>query len=211
MDLGDRLREIRRDNLLTQQDIASELHVSRQTISSWETGRSYPDISSLITLAEAYHLSLDALLREDAAVTADLVKQDQQRREARIVYYTIYAVDIGLVLLIFLNAFELQAFKLTPWVQLVITVLMLLNVFAIGPSYRRYRQIMHKSVNRTLSVGSVVFSLVIIGVILAWFYAVDGFSDIFWGAATGGFSSLIIMVIYHRLRFGPMRKTWSIW
>lgn len=211
MNLGDRLRQIRRDNLLTQQDIAAELHVSRQTVSGWETGRSYPDITSLITLAETYHLSLDEMLREDASATADLVKQDQQRKEARIVYYSVYAVDLVLVALIFLNAFEVHAFHLTPAVQMVLTAVALINMLAIGPSYRRYRILRHKSVERTLSWGSVALGVLTLVVILAMFYGVGGLNDVFWGGATGGISTLVVMVIYHRVRFGPMRKTWSIW
>jgi len=54
--------------------VADALHVSRQTISSWETGHSYPDIDSLIKLSNLYTLSLDILLNEDRSMTDTLRK-----------------------------------------------------------------------------------------------------------------------------------------
>ncbi|WP_252898733.1 helix-turn-helix transcriptional regulator [Secundilactobacillus odoratitofui] len=48
MKLGERLQQTRLERELTQQNLATAMHVSRQTISNWETGRTYPDIDSLI-------------------------------------------------------------------------------------------------------------------------------------------------------------------
>lgn len=49
----------------TQTDLAERLFLSRQTISNWENGRTYPDIQSLILLANLYHVSVDELVKED--------------------------------------------------------------------------------------------------------------------------------------------------
>lgn len=70
MKLGPKLKEERLKMKLTQENIAEILNVSRQTISSWETGRSYPDLESLVALSDLYNISLDELLREDE----DMVK-----------------------------------------------------------------------------------------------------------------------------------------
>lgn len=45
MEIGNRLKNARTDNGLTQEQVAEELGVSRQSISNWENNRSYPDIS----------------------------------------------------------------------------------------------------------------------------------------------------------------------
>ena len=47
------LKEIRRAKGLTQDQLAEALHVTRQAVSSWETGRSEPDIETLLALATA--------------------------------------------------------------------------------------------------------------------------------------------------------------
>jgi len=60
MEFGDRLKQERKKRKLTQQVVADELNVSRQTISSWETENSYPDIASLLRLSDYYQISLGA-------------------------------------------------------------------------------------------------------------------------------------------------------
>jgi transcriptional regulator with XRE-family HTH domain len=211
MQLGDRLRAIRRDNLLTQKDIADELHVSRQTVSGWETGRSYPDITSLITLAETYHLSLDEMLREDEAATANLVKQDQQRREARTVYLSAFTVDIVLFLLAILHALRVPGFRFSPQVSLVLSAAILANLFSVGPSYRRYRLLTSKRVDRTMSLGNLALSIGLIVIVLILIYGVRGFCPEFLGALIGGLGGLGWSIVYRRLKYGPMRMTWNIW
>lgn len=62
MKFGERLKNARLDMYLTQENVANELFITRQTISSWENEKTYPDISSLIKLSNYYHISLDVLL-----------------------------------------------------------------------------------------------------------------------------------------------------
>ncbi|MCH5465483.1 helix-turn-helix domain-containing protein [Levilactobacillus tujiorum] len=76
MEFGERLKQTRQQQNLTQSAVAEVLHVSRQTISSWETGNSYPSIDSLIELSDFYHLSLDTLLKEDKGMTDTLRKPE---------------------------------------------------------------------------------------------------------------------------------------
>ena len=56
------LKEIRQAKGLTQDQLAEALHVTRQAVSSWETGRSEPDIETLLALAEALDTGADALI-----------------------------------------------------------------------------------------------------------------------------------------------------
>ncbi|KRK92156.1 hypothetical protein FC99_GL000859 [Levilactobacillus koreensis JCM 16448] len=74
MAFGERIRHARQHQNLTQETVAAELHVTRQTISSWERGKSYPDIDSLIRLSDYYQLSLDTLLKKDPGLTETLRK-----------------------------------------------------------------------------------------------------------------------------------------
>ena len=56
------LKEIRQAKGLTQDQLAEALHVTRQAVSNWETGRSEPDIETLLALAEALDTGADALI-----------------------------------------------------------------------------------------------------------------------------------------------------
>lgn len=62
MDISQRLKELRINHQLTQEELAKEIFVSRQTISNWENGKVQPDIENLFLLSDFYQLSLDELL-----------------------------------------------------------------------------------------------------------------------------------------------------
>ena len=61
MNLGCRIRELRKERNLTQERLAAALNISAQAISKWEMGISYPDMSMIPVLAGFFGVSLDAL------------------------------------------------------------------------------------------------------------------------------------------------------
>lgn len=72
MDIGKKLSDARNAAKLTQESAAESLGVSRQTVSNWETGKTYPDIVSVIRMSGLYSVSLDCLLKEEKTVSNDL-------------------------------------------------------------------------------------------------------------------------------------------
>ena len=66
MEIGEKLKEKRSQLHLSQEQLAAQLGVTRQTIASWEKGKTYPDIGSILKLSDLYGVSLDELLKEDA-------------------------------------------------------------------------------------------------------------------------------------------------
>lgn len=107
---GERLQQSRNNLNLTQQDIANEMHVSRQTISSWERGNSYPDINSLVSLSDYYQVSLDVLLKEDTGMKEYLEKK-QVERSIKPTIMTLFIVDLLFLLLITLQRFSIIQFN----------------------------------------------------------------------------------------------------
>ena len=65
MYISKRLKELRTASGFSQEKLAELLNVSRQTISSWENERSYPDVHNLIMLCDIYSVSLDDLMKGD--------------------------------------------------------------------------------------------------------------------------------------------------
>ena len=63
MELGKRIIEIRKQHGLTQEEFAERYHVTRQTISNWENGKSSPDLETLVSMSEDFNVSLDAMLK----------------------------------------------------------------------------------------------------------------------------------------------------
>jgi len=60
-----RLKELRKTNHYSQEYVAEHLNISRQAISHWENGKSFPDIDNLVVLAELYNISVDELLNDE--------------------------------------------------------------------------------------------------------------------------------------------------
>ena len=65
MEIGKQIKEHRKRMEWTQKGLAAKLNVSDKTISSWETGRTYPELSLLVELSELFNTSLDELLKGD--------------------------------------------------------------------------------------------------------------------------------------------------
>lgn len=68
MYISKRLKELRTANGFSQEKLAELLDVSRQTISSWENEKSYPDVHNLIMLCDIYSVSLDDLMKGDIEI-----------------------------------------------------------------------------------------------------------------------------------------------
>lgn len=62
MDYGEKLYKLRKQKSLSQETVANELNVSRQSVSLWETYQSSPSMENLIALAKLYQVSLDELV-----------------------------------------------------------------------------------------------------------------------------------------------------
>ena len=81
MFFSDKLRLLRTQANLSQEDLADELHVSRQSVSKWESGISFPEIEKLISISDYFHVSLDALLKaplHDTPITETMHDISQQ-------------------------------------------------------------------------------------------------------------------------------------
>ena len=64
--IGEKIKELRYEKGLTQEEIGSLLGVSAQSVSKWERGEGYPDIEMLPALANYFNISIDELLGADA-------------------------------------------------------------------------------------------------------------------------------------------------
>ena len=77
MEIGKSISKIRKDNNLTQDDLAEKYFVTRQTISNWENGKSYPDLETLVKISDDFKISLDVLLKEDNKMVKDISKKQK--------------------------------------------------------------------------------------------------------------------------------------
>ncbi|MDD6666437.1 MAG: DUF3955 domain-containing protein [Lachnospiraceae bacterium] len=62
MDFGSQIKTLRKEKQLTQDEMAKDLHVSRQAVSNWENNKNLPDLEILIQMSKTYSISLDELI-----------------------------------------------------------------------------------------------------------------------------------------------------
>ena len=75
MNIGNQILNIRKDNQLTQEEFGKLFHVTRQTVSNWENGKSYPDLQILVSMSNQFDISLDTLLKEDSKMVQSMDKE----------------------------------------------------------------------------------------------------------------------------------------
>lgn len=56
------LAELRKDSGMTQSELAARLYLTRQAVSKYEMGKTFPDVSTLVMLADIFGITLDALI-----------------------------------------------------------------------------------------------------------------------------------------------------
>lgn len=64
MNFNEKLIDLRKTKGMSQEELGAELKVSRQTISKWESGQSYPDFQRLVLLSDYFGLTLDELVKD---------------------------------------------------------------------------------------------------------------------------------------------------
>ena len=65
MKLPDNLKRIRKENNLSQEQLAEKLGVSRQAVSKWESGQSYPEMDKVLNICKLFNYNIDELLNEN--------------------------------------------------------------------------------------------------------------------------------------------------
>ncbi|WP_285768466.1 helix-turn-helix transcriptional regulator [Peribacillus sp. SI8-4] len=78
MILSERLKQEREKRNWSQNDLAEKIHVSRQSVSKWETGKNYPSIEVIIQLSDLFHITIDELLRSDEELKEKIIRDSKQ-------------------------------------------------------------------------------------------------------------------------------------
>ena len=68
MELNEQIKKYRTEMNLSQEELAEKIYVTRQSVSNWENGKTYPDIHSLLLLGSLFGISLDQLVKGDIEI-----------------------------------------------------------------------------------------------------------------------------------------------
>ncbi|HBI73773.1 MAG TPA: XRE family transcriptional regulator [Clostridiales bacterium] len=100
MEFNEKLQQLRKQNDMTQEQLAELLYVSRTAISKWENGKGYPNIESLKSISKLFSVSIDELLSGEELIT--LAVNENRSNIHKIFGLINAALDLAVIAFIFL-------------------------------------------------------------------------------------------------------------
>lgn len=82
--VGMRIREVREQSGMTQEELARRVHVSRSSVESWEIGQTYPSLDSCVELSKTFHVSTDYFFSQRPSKM--LILDSFTERETQMIY-----------------------------------------------------------------------------------------------------------------------------
>ncbi len=83
MEFSEKLITLRKGRDLTQEKLAEQLNVSRQSVSKWESGQVIPEVEKIVALSKTFNVTLDSLLKpseiDELSVKTDLLELQQKQ------------------------------------------------------------------------------------------------------------------------------------
>ena len=117
MEFNEKLQELRKKKGITQDELATQIYVSRTAISKWESGRGYPSIESLKAIASFFSVTVDELLSPCEALT--LAEEDGKKRAGHTRDLIHGLLDIAIALLLFIPLFAVRGEDALKTVSLI--------------------------------------------------------------------------------------------
>ena len=126
MNLSSILVNERKQRGYTQQKVADDLYITRQTLSNWENGKSSPDIPTLILLSNYYNFSLDIMKGDQKIMKQiekdyDLINLKKANKKYAVIFPVILALFVGLIAMT-------PLFEHSPIIMKSITVLSMILI-----------------------------------------------------------------------------------
>ena len=133
MNVGARIKKYREKQNISQDELALKVFVSRQTISNWETNKSYPDIKSLTMLSNIFHVTLDDFIKGDIEEMKRIVSKEKIEKFNIMSY--IFLVEM---LIVMFSAYPL--FTLDGYIGVIIWALFFVITFVTAIVIEKFKK-----------------------------------------------------------------------
>lgn len=122
MKISEKIKEIRNNEKLTQEQFAEKIYVSRNSVAKWETNRGYPDIQNLITISEKFNISLDELIKEDSKVKNKVLAESSSKKWHILVILYLIAIIIYIFYFLIFHKIFMIGFLVSTFFMLGIEI-----------------------------------------------------------------------------------------
>ena len=153
MQVGKQIQHYRKEKNLSQDDLAEIIFVSRQSISNWERGATYPDIQNLLLLSKVFEVSLDQLVKGDLETMKQIIHdQEFMRYQKDGVVFTILLIGSPIIMIPLILYLEWFGIAISCLIY-AITMFYALRIekFKKQHNLRTFRQIVAYDQGRSLS------------------------------------------------------------
>ena len=124
MKFGENLQKLRKEKGLSQEQLAEKLGVTRQSVSKWESGASYPEMDKIVSLCNMFHCDLDVLINKD-------VTEERQRKDASSIVKSLFqgATDyVKKTIYLFEHKSIKELIKICSQIIIIVLVILCLSI-----------------------------------------------------------------------------------
>lgn len=107
MNFAEKIFSLRKSRNLTQEQLAEQLNVSRQSISKWESGQATPELEKVVAMSQIFDVTIDYLLKpseiDELSVKTEILEKQQQQllnrenRRSRLIRCVMYSLGVYLI------------------------------------------------------------------------------------------------------------------
>lgn len=163
MTFGEKIKKLRKENEMTQEELAEKILVTRTAISKWETDKGYPSIDSLKLLSNLFHISIDELISDDDVENKRLLEDNRAK-----IFYKIAVIFLGISVIATLVNYFYSATVLLV-ISFISVIGYIVTAMFAKPKYKRtesQKYILTFAVSRLfifiLVIGLMVYTVVTI-------------------------------------------------
>ena len=205
MEISKCIKDARQNNNISQESLAEQLGVSRQTISSWENGKSYPDLVSIIKMSDIFNISLDKMLKEDKKLVNNMQeKMDTVKSNKSIVFTILFAI------IIFGGIYLIQTFVDIPKIDNLYLNIGVLIAFIVGVlTYLFSNVYVGKFLNQKTSNKSILKTIIVMLLIVSLFFIfplIENFTTVSWQVFLARIGIIVIFALICMFIFKKIDK-----
>ena len=172
MKIGEKIYNLRKKKNLSQEDLASILSVSRQTISKWETGESNPDIDKIVPLCNFFEISTDEFLKGKDIVYERKLNKEKRKNKALTFSLCLVIFAIMTILVILLEEVEVSEGIIGSIIMFGITLIgVLLIYYFVGTAKEKKKDKKGSMINKIIGLTTLMIYFLVSFIWNAWAYS----------------------------------------
>ncbi len=171
MNIGEKIYQLRKKKNLSQEDLASVLNVSRQTISKWETGDSNPDLDKIVPLCNFFDISTDEFLKGKDIVYERKLTNEKKKNKALTFSLCLIIFAVMIILIMLLDQTEVNEGIIGSIIMFGITLIGVLLIYYFVSTPNEQEKIKDKKgkiINKVIFLLTIIIYFVVSFIWNAW-------------------------------------------